>query len=86
MLIPTPREGGDEVRARIAQDGGRSPTPPLTGRIRQKTDEENERKVKVSVHCVIVMWWWAHDQRSAQSELKRNPRYPGAALSKVSPC
>lgn len=32
LLIPTPREGGAEVRARIAQDGGGSLMPPLTGR------------------------------------------------------
>lgn len=41
LLIPTPRKGGAEGRARIAQDGGRSPVPPLTGRIRQTTDGEN---------------------------------------------
>lgn len=41
LLIPTPRKGEAEIRARIAQDEGRSPTPPLTGRTRQKTDEEN---------------------------------------------
>lgn len=41
LFIPTPRKGGAEVRARIAQDGGRSPAPPMTGRIRQKTDQEN---------------------------------------------
>lgn len=41
LLIPTPRKGGAEVRARIAQDGGRSPTPPLAG-----SDRKQIRKIR----------------------------------------
>lgn len=47
---PQPVSNGLRSGARTARDGGRTPVPPLTGRIRQKTDQENDRKVKVVVH------------------------------------